>query len=219
MTTPYLTTRALAHVALLASVIALIFSLARSWTAPHPSLPTALAAAPKAALARTLTTRDPASARAYYLTKQPEDLTTYTHPVYDFSFPYFKGFTVQEIEDDRGELVLVQNPAVGMGFQIFITSDDETGPLTAARIRHDLPDMPIEEVVEFTLPDDTAAVRFVSHDPQLGDVGETWFCKDGHVFQLSVSAPDRELQDAWVRDLAAHLTFPNDGPDGLTSPR
>jgi hypothetical protein len=54
-------------------------------------------------------------------------------------------------------------------------------------------------------------VRFVSHDAVLGDVGETWFRKDGQVFQLSVSAPDRELQDAWVRDLAATLTFPDAG--------
>ena len=56
--------------------------------------------------------------------------------------------------------------------------------------------------MEFELADDTPAVRFVSHDPLLGDVGETWFRKDGHLFQLSVSAPDRDLQDAWVRDLA-----------------
>jgi hypothetical protein len=205
MTIPPPSTRSLARLALLASFVALTVSLARFWTAPHVPVHNALAAAPKAALARTLTTRDPASARAYYLTQQPEDLTTYLHPVYGFSSPYFKDFTVQEIEEDRGELVLVQNPAVGMGFQIFITPDDEIGPLTAARIRHDLPDMPIEEVVEFTLPDDTAAVRFVSHDPLLGDIGETWFRRDGYLFQLSVSAPDRELQDAWVRDLAATL--------------
>jgi hypothetical protein len=53
-------------------------------------------------------------------------------------------------------------------------------------------------------------VRFVSHDPLLGDVGETWFRTDGHLFQLSVSAPDHELQDAWIRDLAATLAFPAD---------
>jgi len=67
-------------------------------------------------------------------------------------------------------------------------------------------------VVEFELADDTPAVRFVSHDPQLGDIGETWFRKDGHVYQLSVSAPDRELQDAWLRDIAATLTFSDPGP-------
>jgi hypothetical protein len=39
-----------------------------------------------------------------------------------------------------------------------------------------------------------------------GDVGETWFTRNGHVFQLSVVAPDRELQDAWLRDLTAHLS-------------
>jgi len=100
-----------------------------------------------------------------------------------------------------------------MGFQIFITPDDETSPLTEARIRHDLPDISMDEVVEFELPDGTPAVRFVSHDTVLGNVGETWVRKDKHVFQLSVSAPDRELQDTWVREIASTLTF----SDGATA--
>jgi hypothetical protein len=127
--------------------------------------------------------------------------------VYGFSFPYLKDFTVQEIPDERGELVLVTQPGVGMGFQIFITPRDAPGPLSAERIHHNLPGLSMDEVVEFRLPDDTPAVRFVSHDPVLGDVGEAWFRRDGHVFQLSVSAPDRELQDAWVREIVANLTF------------
>jgi len=211
MTIQHLSTRSLARASLLVSAVALAVALVRVWSAPHTSLPAALAAAPKTELRRTFQVRDPAAARSYYVAKKPEDLTTYTQPVFGFSFPYLKDFTVDDLQEDQGELVLVSNPAVGMGFQIFITPDDEIGPLTAARIRHDLPDMPMDEVVEFTLPDDTAAVRFVSHDPVLGDVAETWFGRNGHVFQLSVSAPDRELQDAWVRDLAANLTFPDDG--------
>src|SRR5262249_32649220 len=159
---------------------------------PHAPVPPALAAAPKAALAHTLTHRDPATARAAYLTGGPEELVTYTHPVYGFWFRYPKDFTVEDLQDERGELVLVANPAIGMGLQIYITPQDAPGPLTAARIHHDLPDMSLERVVESTLSDGTAAVRFVSHDAVLGDVGETWFRKDGHVFQLAVSAPDRE---------------------------
>ena len=150
------------------------------------------------------------SARAYYIAQRPEDLATYTHPVYGFSFSYPRDFTVHELEAGEGELVLVENPAMGMGFQLFIVPDDETDPLTAARIRRDLPAMPMEEVVEFTLPDETAAVRFVSHDPALGDVGETWFRRDGYLFQLSVSAPDRELQDAWLREITMSMTFADD---------
>ena len=211
MPLPPLTTRFLARTALLVSLAALILSLARVRALPHAPVRTALAAAPKTALAHTLTTRDPAAAVSYYLAKHPEDLTTYTHPVYGFSFPYFKDFTVQNIQEERGELVLVENPAVGMGFQLFITPDEETEPLTATRIRHDLPDMAMDEVMEFLLPDDTPAVRFVSRDPVLGDVGETWFRKDGHLYQVSVSVPSRDLQDAWVRDIAATLTFPDDG--------
>jgi protein gp37 len=70
----------------------------------------------------------------------------------------------------------------------------------------------MEKVVEFTLPDETAAVRFVSRDPVLGDVGETWFRRGGHLFQLSVSAPDRELQDAWLREITMSMTFADDAP-------
>jgi hypothetical protein len=214
MITSPLSTCSLARASLLVSAVALAVAFLSGGNAPPNSLPAALAAAPKTALIHTLIHRDPASARAYYLAQTPEDLATYTHPVYGFSFLYFTDFTVQEIQDEHGELVLVENPAVGMGFQIFITPDAETGSLSAARIRHDLPDLPMDEVVEFTLPDDTAAVRFVSHDSVLGDVAETWFGRNGHIFQLSVSAPDRELQDAWVRALAANLTFPDAGPDG-----
>ncbi len=74
----------------------------------------------------------------------------------------------------------------------------------------------MQEVVEFTLSDGTAAVRFVSHDTVLGDVGETWFRHGGYVFQLAVSAPDRELQDAWVREIANNLTFSDQGQEGTS---
>jgi hypothetical protein len=163
--------------------------------------------------------RDPDAASAYYLAQSPDDFTTYTHPVYGFSFPYIKDFTVREIDDEphatasrgeQGEIVLVENPAVGMGFQLFMTPDDAPEPLTLARIQHDLPDLPMEDMAEFSLADGTPAVRFTSRDPVLGAVGETWFRRDGHLFQLSVSAPDRELQDLWLREIAANLTFAAD---------
>jgi len=57
----------------------------------------------------------------------------------------------------------------------------------------------------------------VSHDPVLGDVAETWFRRNGHIFQLSVSAPDRVLQGEGARDIAANLTFPDDGPGGASA--
>ena len=54
-------------------------------------------------------------------------------------------------------------------------------------------------------------------DAVLGDVGETWFRKDGHVFQLAVSAPDRALQHAWMNEINDHLTAPVDGPEGTST--
>jgi hypothetical protein len=197
--------------ALLASMAALGVSLARFRSLPQSPVHTALAAVSKTTLTHTFTDRDPVRAPRYYYALESGDYTTYTDPDSGVSFPYPKDFTVETMQADRGDLVLVTQPAVGMGFQIFITPDDETAPLTAARIHHDLPDLPMDEVTDFTLPDGTAAVRFVSQDPLLGDVGETWFWRDGQVYQLSVSAPDRDLQDQWIRQIAATLTFPDDG--------
>ena len=211
---PQPSTRSLASLSLFVSVIALILTLAhlpaRGRSVPHASAPTALAAAPKTELAGSFQDRDPDAASAYYLAQSPAAFTTYTHPVYGFSFPYIKDFTVREIDDEQGELVLVENPAVGMGFQLFMTPDDAPEPLTLARIQHDLPDLPLEDVAEFYLADGTPAVRFTSRDPVLGDVGETWFRREGYLFQLSVSAPDRELQDLWLREITARLTFADD---------
>ena len=113
----------------------------------------------------------------------------------------------------------MDNPAVGMGFQIFITPDEENGPFTAERIRHDLPDLPMDEVMEFTLPDETPAVRFVSHAPVLGDVAETWFGPQRVSLPAFVSAPDRALQDAWVREFVANLTFSAVGPPSASTPQ
>ena len=117
---------------------------------------------------------------------------------------------MREIQDEQGELVLVENPAVGMGFQFFMTPDDAPEPLTVERIHHDLPDMSMEDVTEFELTDGTPAVRFTTEDPLLGAVGETRSRRDGYLFQLSVSAPDRELQDLWLHEITAKLTFADD---------
>jgi hypothetical protein len=98
-----------------------------------------------------------------------------------------------------------------MDLQLFITPDDDPASLTAARIHHDLQDMAMNDVIEFTLPDDTPAVRSTRHDPRLGEVGETWFRRNGYVYQLSVSAPNRAFQDAWLREITEKLRFEDDG--------
>jgi hypothetical protein len=45
----------------------------------------------------------------------------------------------------------VTQATIEMGFQIFITPDDTTEPLTADRIRRDLLDLFMDEVMEFPL--------------------------------------------------------------------
>ena len=121
--------------------------------------------------------------------------------------------------DFQGILEIASLPEGPLKHKNVLISGISKHALSAARIQHDLPNMAMDEVVEFMLPDDTPAVRFVSHDSVLGDIGEMWFRRNGHVFQLSVSAPDRELQDLWVREIAADLTFPDDGPTSAATPQ
>ncbi len=47
--------------------------------------------------------------------------------------------------------------------------------------------------------------------------GETWFRHGGHFFQLAVSAPDRELQDAWMNQIANNLAFPDQDQEGTST--
>ena len=82
------------------SVAALVFSFARfPQTAPLAPAHTALATASKTELAATRSPPGPRRRAVPTTRADPADLATYTHPVYGFSFPYFKDFTVQEIQD------------------------------------------------------------------------------------------------------------------------
>ena len=59
-----------------------------------------------------------------------------------FSFQYPEGFLQTEFEDENGTVILFE--ASGRGFQIFVSPFDESGPLTAERIKKDLPNLVME---------------------------------------------------------------------------
>lgn len=70
-------------------------------------------------------------------------LNTYTNENYKFSFNYPEGIKIDEFDDENGRVILV-----GDKFQVFVTAFDESGPITAARIRQDLPEMAMENPTE-----------------------------------------------------------------------
>ena len=78
----------------------------------------ALFTSSKAALHSTLRTADAADADAaldYYA--HPPAFTHYQHPHPGLSFEYPSDFTLAVVEEEGGEVILVTNPAYGMGFQ------------------------------------------------------------------------------------------------------
>lgn len=116
---------------------------------------------------------------------------------------------MQVFDDEGGEAILVTNPAYGMGFQIFIQPWNEPGPFTEARIRRDLPDLVMENVIETELLHDarTAVLRFATRDAELGDLLEAWFVRDGYFYQLSFYVPDPEDAASWIRGFTVALAF------------
>ena len=105
---------------------------------------------------------------------------------YHFFFDVPKGFSFNEIPDEKGTVVLVEGSA-GESFQIFVTPFDEPGPLTPERIKKDLPQKVIRNPRAGTL-DGVSAIAFTSHDEDTGDVFEIWFIHDGSLFQITTKS-------------------------------
>ncbi len=147
------------------------------------------------------------AAAEYMASLRSEDYTTYTHPIYGFSFYYPKDFTLQTFPAAGGDLTLVQSPTHNMWFKIYVSPFNEPGPLTKERIQIGLPRLVIEDFREYWLKDGAPAVLFSSEDPVDGETRELWLIREGHLYQISMHHPDEEWLDGWIREIASNLTF------------
>ena len=110
----------------------------------------------------------------------------YVHPELPFSFGYPKGMTYSEFKDETGaEILLFQGG--GDAFQVSIRLFDEPGPLTVARIRHDIPDLYIEEpqIALIGPGKEVSAFIFFSQDSAAGKTREVWYVHGGYLYQIS----------------------------------
>lgn len=113
------------------------------------------------------------------------NLKTYTHPDYGFSFDYPGNFGVGNVPDDGGgDTVLIQNPGVGTVAQIYISSFDEPGPITAARIKKDLPQTVITNSASAEIGGQSAFV-FDSTADGGQPTREFWFVYGGNLYQIT----------------------------------
>jgi hypothetical protein len=140
----------------------------------------------------------------YFLHLRANDYTTYTDPVYGFSFPYPADFAVSNFFADDGEtyVALLENSRLNLGIQIVVTPTDQDTAITAADIS---PSVIVDNPVEFFLPDGIPALRFYSKDDEGKDTGEIWFIYEGNLYQISMHAGS--WFDAWPQELEQELTF------------
>ena len=128
----------------------------------------------------------------------------YIDSQYNFSFQYPKDFTATKFkEGEDGDTILIQQKDGKNGFQIFIASFDEPGPLTKERILQDLPEMKITEAENRVLKNGIPALIFFSEETSLGKTREIWFIQNGYLYQVSTTA----ALDSLVAQIVATWKF------------
>ncbi len=121
--------------------------------------------------------------------KVDSETNTFTHTKYNFSFNYPSNLKTSNFSEGGGEQVLFQGKDVW--FQVYITSWDEEGGITATRIKKDLPNITIvspQQVILGPRQKDgigPKAIIFFSKDSSLGETREIWFVENGNLYQIT----------------------------------
>ncbi len=141
------------------------------------------------------------------LSLRRNDFDSYTDPMYGFSLRIPKGFLVSNLPEDQGEVIIAEHPSLNLGFEVFIAPFDADGPLTVNTIRELNPSLSIREPVDIELEDGTAALRFASEDPRVGETRQIWFRRGGNLFQVIMYSDNIEWLDPWVREMPGDWSF------------
>lgn len=114
------------------------------------------------------------------------DAQTYEAQADDnFTFQYPQKYNVTEIPFEGGaKKILVESTEPKKGFEVTVLPFDEAGPLTASRIKRDLPNIVMENprtVILNSIQD--PALAFNSTDETIGSTFEIWFNHGGYLYQ------------------------------------
>ncbi len=112
---------------------------------------------------------------------------SYTHPIYNFSFNYPKGFTVTSIPNGGVETILVQNITTRVAVQITISPlKDNDIDITPDIIKTDIPDIKIDNAQEIPVGPSRKGLAFISDNSAFGGKSsEAWFAFEENLYQIS----------------------------------
>jgi len=134
---------------------------------------------------------------------------TFTHKGYGFTLNYPSGMTTSNFREGSGEQIVFQNTKNGDWFQVYVTPWDETGDITATRIKQDLPDLLISSPQKAIIGPQQKqgigphALIFLSNEKGLGDTREVWFVANGNLYQVTTY----KRLDAMLGQVLSTLTF------------
>jgi hypothetical protein len=116
------------------------------------------------------------------------------------------------VEEDDGQIIVGEKAEYGLAFQIFIQPFDEPGPLTIERIRRDLPNLAMHDVVQSEImPSSIPLIRFTTINQTLGSIPQAWFVRNGYLYQVAFyAAPEDDpklLSMALLRAFLMTITF------------
>jgi hypothetical protein len=149
-------------------------------------------------------------AATYLRDLRADDYTTYTHPVYGFSFAYpraFEFFTTQTVGLDE---TFVRHPRLPLGINVYVrpvegSEESETRVAFVTSLSADYDAEPPEGA------DGEAAALMAQDDPYPGQyTWYFWFAYQQHLYEIQLHAPDRELLEFWARQfLYSDFTLPS----------
>jgi len=141
----------------------------------------------------------------FLLRLTPDDMTTYTDPVYGFSFSYPAAFDRVTGGADGTPVVRVAHPTLGLAISITIApmaqSAARVAELTALSADYD------QEAPDGV---DSNVQAWIDESPAPGDPhqGQMWFARDGFLYQVVMEAPETDLLESWIHEfLYDNLTF------------
>ena len=123
-----------------------------------------------------------------------------------FSFPYSKEAKATIAEDGPNGTAIISvrnNLATGSEFQIAITLEEDSSPLTIERINNDLPDLQTIGARNISVAG-TQAVAFTVIEGGQG-TAEVWFVREGWLYQIT--AYNNEASRAMAEKAVAGWKF------------
>lgn len=118
---------------------------------------------------------------------------TYKDQTYGFSLTYPSIYKIGRVPNESGSTFILQDEK-GVGMQLSVSDfDEEVSELTPERVKQDLPDMPVTNPRQVTLPSGIKALAFESSGGGFANSIEVWFVSQGYLYQASANQAQIEF--------------------------